>query len=275
MISVLTLNLWGRGGDWPSRRAVLRDGLRELSPDVIAFQEAFKTTEHDTVAEILGADYHVHHQTTGLLGDGNCAAIACRWPLLRVRELDQQLTPRTADFPATTLLAEIEAPDRFGKLLFVNHLPSWKPQHELERELQTVGAVTAIEAIVNERPMHVVLAGDLDAVPEAASIRFLRGLQSLGGLSVCYRDTWPTTHPHHPGHTFTVSNPLVMQDSDVRQELSRRIDYIFVRCDEYGPTLEIASCALAFAEPVGAVWASDHFGLFAALNPPPRRQPLA
>jgi hypothetical protein len=76
------------------------------------------------------------------------------------QQLDQQLTPRTADFPATTLVAEIDVADRIGKLLFVNHLPS------------------------------SILAGDLDAVPDAASIRFLRGLQSLGGLSVWYRDAW-------------------------------------------------------------------------------------
>lgn len=218
----------------------------------------------------LGADYHVHHQVTGLLEEGNCAAIACRWPLLRVRELDQQLTPHTADFPATTLIAEIDVPDRIGKLLFVNHLPSWKPQHELERELQTAAAVQAIEAIVSERPMHVVLAGDLDAVPEATSIRFLRGLQSLGGLSVCYRDAWSSAHPENLGHTFTVHNPLMTKASDVRQEVSRRIDYIFVRCDENGPTLEIVSCALAFAEPVDGIWPSDHFGVVADLGVPPQ-----
>jgi endonuclease/exonuclease/phosphatase family metal-dependent hydrolase len=268
VIRVLTLNLWGRGGDWPSRRAVLRDGLRDLNPDVIAFQEAFKTAEHDTVAEILGTDYHVHHQRSGLVDDGNCAAIACRWPLLRVRELDQQVTPRAADFPATTLVAEIDVPDRVGKLLFVNHLPSWKPQHELERELQTVAAVQVIEAIVRERPMHAVLAGDLDAVPEAASIRFLRGVQSLGGSSVCYRDAWASVHPDDPGHTFTIRNPLLLEESDVRQEVSRRIDYVFVRCDENGPTLEIRSCELAFAEPVDGVWASDHFGVVAELRLP-------
>jgi endonuclease/exonuclease/phosphatase family metal-dependent hydrolase len=268
VVRVLTINLWGRGGDWPSRRAVLRDGLRDLRADVIAFQEAFKTGEHDTVAEILGADYHVHHQTTGLLGDGNCAAIACRWPLLRVRELDQQLTPRSADFPATTLLAETDAPEPIGKVLFVNHLPSWKPQHERERELQTVAAARAIEAWVSERPMHVVLAGDLDATPEAASIRFLRGLQSLDGLSVYYRDAWGSTHPGEPGFTFTLANPLMMEESDVRQEVSRRIDYIFVRCDEKGPTLEIAACTLAFNRRSNGAWASDHIGVVADLSVP-------
>ncbi len=122
--------------------------------------------------------------------------------------------------------------------------------------------------------MHVVLAGDLDAVPDASSIRFLRGLQSLGGMSVCYRDAWESIHAEEPGHTFTLRNPLVMEESDVRQERSRRIDYIFVRCDEHGPTLAISACALAFAEAVDGVWASDHFGVIADLeasSPAPTR----
>ena len=186
-LRVLTLNLWGRGGDWASRRCVLQRGLRELSPDLIAFQEAFKQDEHDTVAEIVAGEYHVYHQTTGLLGDGQCAAIASRWPLQEVRELDQQLTPRAADFPAMTLLVEIEAPEPVGPLLFVNHLPSWKRSSSTSASCRRSRRGRDQE-MIEGKPMHCVLAGDLDAVPESASIRFLRGLQSLGGLSVCYRD---------------------------------------------------------------------------------------
>jgi endonuclease/exonuclease/phosphatase family metal-dependent hydrolase len=252
------------GGDWGGRRAVLTRGLRELAPDLIAFQEVFKDDAHDTATELVGSDLHVAHQTTGLLGDGNGAAIASRWPIVRFHELDQQLTPRTGDFPATTLIAEIDTP--LGFLLFVNHLPSWKPQLELERELQTVAAARALEELVAQRPAHVVLAGDLDAVPDAASIRFLRGLRSLDGLSVWYRDAWESAHPGEPGLTFTTENPLVLEDSNVRQEVSRRIDYVFVRCDQNGPTLEITACELAFAEPVDGVWGSDHFGVVADLE---------
>jgi endonuclease/exonuclease/phosphatase family metal-dependent hydrolase len=264
-VRVLTVNHWGMGGDWAARRRVLTAGLRELAPDVIAFQETVKTDEHDTATELVGEGYHVVHQTNGLLGDGNCAAIASRWPVRDVEELDQQLTPRTADFPVTTIIAEIEAPEPIGRLLFVNHLPSWKPQLEYEREVQTLATVRRIEELVAHRAAHVVLAGDLDAVPEATSIRFLRGVQSLDGLSVYYLDAWAAQHPDDPGHTFTTRNPLVMDDSGVRQEISRRIDYIFVRGDESGPTLAVTRCSLAFDEPVEGVWASDHFGVFAEL----------
>jgi hypothetical protein len=41
-----------------------------------------------------------------------------------------------------------------------------------------------------------------------------------------------------------------------------------VRGDERGPTLEITACAPAFAEPVGGVLASDHFGVVADLAVP-------
>jgi endonuclease/exonuclease/phosphatase family metal-dependent hydrolase len=264
-VRVATLNLWSVGGVWNGRQRVLREGFEGHNPDVIGFQEAYKTQDRDTAREILSPDFDIVHQTRGLLDDGNCAAIASRWPIAAVEEIDQHVTPRTADFPTTTLLAEIDAP--VGPLLFVNHLPSWKPQLEHERELQTVAAARRIEELVAEKPLHVVLAGDLDATPDAASIRFLRGLQSLGGMSVSYRDAWETIHHAEEGHTFALRNPLVMQESEVVQEVSRRIDYIFVRAGDRGPSLEIAACELLFDEPVDGVWASDHFGLAADLLP--------
>jgi endonuclease/exonuclease/phosphatase family metal-dependent hydrolase len=261
---VATLNLWMRSGDWAARRRVLRDGFAALAPDAIGFQEVETDAGGDSVHEILGPEYEIRHQQTGLLGDGNGAAIASRWPVTGWHAVDLQLTPRTADFPATTLIAEIDGPE---PLLFVNHLPSWKPQLEQERELQTVAAVARVEELVAQRPRHVVLAGDLDATPDAASVRFLRGRQSLGGVSVYFHDAWETAHPGDPGHTFTTRNPLMEAESDVRVEVSRRIDYIFVRADERGPTLAVGRCDQLFAEPVDGVWASDHFGLVADLEP--------
>ena len=89
-------------------------------------------------------------------------------------------------------------------------------------------------------------------------------------MSVCYRDAWERTHPGDPGHTYTPRNPLLW-DWDWP---FRRIDYIFVRCGEHGgPTLVIAACARIFDEPINGVWASDHFGVMADLEPPARPAP--
>lgn len=266
---VLTLNVWGLGGVWRNRRAVLADGLRRLAPDLVAFQETIVRTGYDQVAELLGPDYHVVHQTIGLVAGNekgfHGASIASRYPLENVHEVDLHLTPRATDFPCTTLMADVKTP--VGNLLFVNHLPSWQLDFEHERELQAVAAARQIEALLEQRPRHVIVTGDLDADPAATSIRFWTGRHALSGMSVCYRDAWESRHPGEPGHTFTPENPtMVGADWPFR-----RIDYILVRCGaQRGATLDIADCQRVFTEPVNGVWASDHFGLMADLALPSR-----
>ena len=183
---VATLNLWGRRGAWEERRRVLAEGFRELAPDLVAFQEAVVRHGYDQVADILGPGYRVVHQTDreaargGDIEDGQGISIASRWPLGKVWEPDLNVTPRTEDFACGTLIAEIFAPEPIGPLLFVNHLPNWQLTFEHERELQTVIAARTIEEICEGRDglRHVVLAGDLDATPDAASVRFWSGRQS-------------------------------------------------------------------------------------------------
>jgi endonuclease/exonuclease/phosphatase family metal-dependent hydrolase len=187
-VRVATLNLWGRRGEWDERRRVLVEGFRELEPDLVAFQEAVVGDGYDQVTDILGPGYHLAHQTDreadrgGDIEDGQGISIASRWPLGEVWELDLNVTPRTEDFACGAIIAEVFAPEPIGSLLFVNHLPNWQLTFEHERELQTVIVGRAIEEIAEGRDLrHVVLAGDLlDATPDAASVRFWRGLQSLG-----------------------------------------------------------------------------------------------
>jgi hypothetical protein len=52
-IRAATLNLWGRRGDCPDRRTVLRDGLRELEPDLVAFVEAIPDDEYERELQAL------------------------------------------------------------------------------------------------------------------------------------------------------------------------------------------------------------------------------
>jgi endonuclease/exonuclease/phosphatase family metal-dependent hydrolase len=267
-VRVATLNLFGLQGAWEERRTVLLAGLRKLQPDVVAFQEAIVRDGYDQVVDLLGPTFHVVHQTVGLLGDGNHgASIASRWPLGEVRETDLHVTPRTQDYPCGTLAVEILAPDPLGTMLFVAYGP-WYPWYaEHERELQAVAAAHFVEELVSERDLHVVLAGDFNAVAEAASVRFWRGLQSIGGTSVCYQDAWENVHPGDPGHTVSPRNPL-RSDAGTPLESGRRIDYVMVRCADHGPTLEVSGCEQVFDEPVDGVWASDHVGVVADLSIP-------
>jgi endonuclease/exonuclease/phosphatase family metal-dependent hydrolase len=263
----MTQNLWVFGGDWPSRREVLRTGLADIKPDLVAFIEAVKTDDYDQAADLLPAGYHFAYQAErGPRHQG--ATIASRWPIGRVAEVDLHVTPRTFGFECTTLVAEIDLPAPFESVVFANHVPSWQPQFERERELQAVAAVQALEERARGRNVHVIVGGDFTADPESANVRFWTGRQSLEGRSACYRDAWQAIHGNEPGDTFTPANPLVA-DWDFP---SRRIDYVMVRCLEHGgPTLAVESCARAFDRPVDGKWGSDHFGVVADLVPPPHR----
>ena len=260
-------NLWGIRGDWERRRSVLADGLRELAPDLVAFVEAIKTDEYDQAADLLGPEYHLFHAATRH-DNGDGAVLASRWELGERHEVDLHVTPRTADFACTTLIAKIHAPEPCAPLLFANHVPNWQLQFERERELQAVAAARVLEDLADGFDKHVVIAADLSADPDAANVRFLTGRQSLDGMSVCYRDAWESIHPGERGETYTSTNAL-LPDWDWP---SKRLDYVFVRCGLHGgPTLEITACERIFDEPVGGVWASDHFGVVADLEVPEPR----
>ncbi len=60
ILRVATLNLLSPDhADWNRRRDVLRSGLQDLRPDVIALQETVWGTGYDQAADLLGGDYHV------------------------------------------------------------------------------------------------------------------------------------------------------------------------------------------------------------------------
>jgi endonuclease/exonuclease/phosphatase family metal-dependent hydrolase len=284
---VVTQNLWGwyypleglgigrarpgapRPAAWNTRRSVLAEGLRALDPDLVAFQEAIRHDDYDQVTDVLGPGYEVAHQARRE-ADGSGISIASRWPLGEVHEVDLHLTPRTADFPCGALVAEVKVPPPIGPVLFVNHKPNFELALEHERELQAVATASHLEGLAAGTGVHVVVAGDFDATPDAASMRFWRGRQSLGDISVCYRDAWE--HTHHaddPGHTFTPANPMVVEGT-WPLERGRRIDHILVRCADHGPSLDITACTRIFDQPEKGVWASDHFGVVAdlAVAPP-------
>ncbi|GAA2880433.1 hypothetical protein GCM10010472_43080 [Pseudonocardia halophobica] len=263
-IRVVTLNaLSPQYADGPRRREAIRAELRRLDPDVVALQEVVC----DEVPDLVPGHRLAPHPAVA--DDGSTAVLASRWPFARVHRLDLDVTRRAREFPwGGAVVAELDAPG-LGPLVVAHHKPCYQLDLERERELQAVATAELVERVVAERPAHVVLLGDLDATPDAASIRFLTGRQSLEGVSVSYHDAWETAHPGEPGHTFTPANPLVAA-GDMPLVRPRRIDYVLVRGTSHGPTLRVAACELAFTGGPGGTPPSDHLGLVADLALPDR-----
>jgi hypothetical protein len=82
-------------------------------------------------------------------------------------------------------------------------------------------------------------------------------------MCVCYRSAWESVHRGERAPTFTARNALAPADWPFEE-----IDHLLIRCGERGtPTLTVVACELAFDEPVDGVWASDHIGVVADLQP--------
>ncbi|MGY0488133.1 endonuclease/exonuclease/phosphatase family protein [Streptomyces sp. WG-D5] len=268
-LRVLTMNVLApEYADGPARRRALHAALAEAAPDVLALQEVVADDVRDLTADGWRV---VPHPRAG--PDGVGAVLAVRAPLGRVRTDPLRVTGRTADTPwCGVAAAEVAYDPPLGGVLVVHHKPSWPFGYEAERERQARAAATLAEDMLAAgagRLRHTVVLGDFDAGPDAASLRFWRGRQSLGGVSVCYQDAWEARHGDAPGHTFTRRNPLV-RAGDMPLEPGRRIDHVPARCGRHGPTLRVTACDRFLVEPVDGVQVSDHYGVLADFEVPER-----
>jgi endonuclease/exonuclease/phosphatase family metal-dependent hydrolase len=188
--------------------------------------------------------------------------VATRWPHSVVELLDQR-GEQALDVPWCTLAAVVDIPD-LGELLFIATTLSWRLEAEATRERQAV-AVTDLDAR-HRRALPSIIAGDFNADPDAASIRYMRGLQSLQGRSVMYHDAWSVSNPEQAGLTWDARNPKAAKEIDaiVRQPAHRRrLDYVFAGSWHAHPKAraEVVEARLVLDEPVDGIWASDHFGV--------------
>src|SRR4051794_34833743 len=186
-VRIATLNMFGLGESWPARRELVTGRFADFSPDLAALQEVVTNDSVNQAHEVLGDSYEFVHHAEREAG-GQATSLASRRPITAVHEVALLLGPRSAGFTCSALVADIVAPDPVGRLLFVNHLPDWQLTHEAERERETVLMARVVEDLVGSARIHVIVAGDLDATPDVASIRFWTEKQSLDEWSVCYRD---------------------------------------------------------------------------------------
>jgi endonuclease/exonuclease/phosphatase family metal-dependent hydrolase len=249
----------------------LAEGIADLDPDLILFQEEVCTDDVDQAAELVGPGWSIAHSRARSHPEGSGLSIASRWPIAAVHEIDlTEGGPPIDEYAWATLIAEIQAPPPIGRLIVANHFPDAAVDRESERERQAAIVAQRLADLVDAGPastdgVPVVLAGDLDAEPDAASLRFLTGRQSLNGVSVAYVRAWDVAHPGEPCWTLDPGNPL--HAAQLPGWPYRQIDHILVRCGRSGSAgLEIEACDLVHDRPRNGIWASDHYGLVADLS---------
>jgi endonuclease/exonuclease/phosphatase family metal-dependent hydrolase len=266
-LRIVTFNVWNTEGE-PNRLRSINRELRRLNPDLIAFQEVVQTEKVKSLGLLLdGLDVQSTHQADlqrfvpPFSDRYGGSAVATRWPHSSVDVLDLRL-PDAADVPWATLAVVVDVPGE-GELLFIGATAAWRPSAEAARERQAI-AVADLDAR-HRRELPTLIAGDFNANPDSASIRYLTGRQSLAGRSVLYHDAWAVAG-EGPGYTWTENNPNAKAGADeiVRQPGYRaRFDYVFIGSWDAHPKAHarVTSAKLAFDQPIDGIWASDHFGL--------------
>jgi endonuclease/exonuclease/phosphatase family metal-dependent hydrolase len=271
-LRVLAINVWNTRGD-PRRLGLLNNEIRRIAPDLVALEEVIQTPERNQLEELLhGTGLHGTHQADVMASAPPWAdhyggsAVATRWPH-RVAEVIDPRLPDALDVPWATMAVSVPVPGE-GELLFISASTSWRLEAESARERQAV-ALADLDAR-HRGPLPTIIAGDFNATPDAASIRYLTGQQSLGGRSVHYHDAWAVAG-QGPGFTWNTDNPNARSEINaiIRQPgHRRRIDYVFVGSWYAHPNAHcyINSAELALDQPVDGTWASDHYGVVVDLD---------
>ncbi|MFE0800634.1 endonuclease/exonuclease/phosphatase family protein [Streptomyces sp. NPDC058812] len=268
-LRVLTLNVWNTRGDSAARMALINAELRRHAPDLVAFQEVLPGQLDQLIA---GTGLHGTDQSQVSMAAPPFAdryggtAIATRWPHRVVEVLDQRGTD-APDVPWLTLAAHVPLPD-LGEVLFVAPTTSFRLDQEAARERQVL-ALSDLD-VRHRTALPTIMAGDFNADPDTAGIRYLTGRQSLAGRSTHYHDAWEVAGAG-PGHTWSTDNPDASEDIArlVRQPRHhRRLDYVLVGSPHAHPHAfaRVLDARLVFDEPSDGVWASDHYGVVVDLD---------
>lgn len=269
-LRVMTLNVQNITADDPGRLQLLNRAIRRIEPDVVSLQEVMSIEHLDAVLE--GTGLHGTHQSQVLdyeppfVDKYGGTAVATRQPHRVAEVLDQRLND-APDVPWCTLAAVVSVPDA-GDLLVIATTSSWRLDAEAARERQAL-ALADLDSR-HRCALPTVIAGDLNADADAASIRFLTGRQSLAGRSVHYHDAWDIAG-QGPGHTWTDENGSAAEEmaAVVRQSRHRRrLDYILLGSWHEHPTAraEVRSATLVVDESIDGIWPSDHFGVAADID---------
>ncbi len=271
-LRILTLNVWNMEGDL-RRLDVINQEIRRLAPDLIAFQEVVCTPETRQLDHLVnGLDFHATHQAQvqsyvpPFADRYGGSAVVTRWPHRVAEVLDLRLSNAT-DVPWATVAVVVQLPG-IGELLFIGATASWRLDAEAARERQAI-AITDLDAR-HRQTLPTIIAGDFNAEPDAASIRYLTGRQSLDGRSVHYHDAWAIAGDG-PGYSWTADNPNAaggIEQLIKQPDHRRRVDYVLIGSSDAHPRARarVKAASLAFDKPVDGIWASDHFGVLVDLD---------
>src|SRR3954447_7342990 len=259
---ILQLNVWARSGPYTTRERLLRSEVGLLAPDLIALQEVDAGPGASNQAEELFGPLGyevVHERREGDYRGDPGIAVATRHPLRDRRGLE---------LPHGGGCLAVRVAVGGAEFWFCSATTgSGWPHQEALREDAVVALDASLTELAAGDDCPPVLAGDLDATPDAASIRSLTGRESRQGGSTSWADAFALAG-EGPPETWSSENPYVAPFAAAvfaQPDHARRIDYVFVGSPfTWRPRIVVRSARVVLRGTAQAA-PSDHWGLLADL----------
>lgn len=277
IFNIGSLNLLNIQDDLDKRIEKVIQKVKENDFDLVTFQEVI---EADNLIQkiIENTQLKYYHQGKSVLQRGleSSNITFSRYPILDIIRHESLITPQN----------NINTPEIFGvvvekngyEILSFNIHSNWGGKIEYER-IQNAKVISQIaDSFMSEKDNHIVLlSGDLNAVPDADSIRGLKGLTPLDaktGYGCYWVDSYDTGWNEDELGILTTSNPSLnywgqrtakIVNKDPFLTPNRRIDYIF----SYGWCYGIAGYPITLS-----IWVrddeeiSDHLGICSKIHLP-------
>ena len=260
-VSSLSLNLWGRKGDYDARVVRINEWLRQLRPDIAGFQECLRVGGHDGVSNWLSS--HGYYLAFGESIKSNVNRsygnlVASRWPIISTEVL-QLPTPELSE-PRVALLTIVKTP--LGRQCFICTHLSYGFELGRVRQQQVISILKALNRRQFNSSLPSMVVGDFNADPNSKEIGYLVDGTTLINGSTPFIDAWRAAGELGCGITMPANkHELTLGNS------GRRIDYILV-----GGSVDKSigcrplSCRVVCNDKDRGISPSDHFGLFALLS---------
>ena len=245
-VTVATLNLFNRMGDWERRAPLVIDQLEELSPDVIAFQEVDLMLDQGMwVARQINQRMkgRPHYRMKHAASPGKRASYHGIGTMSRLEFLEHEVLDLMT-FERIAQRVVLETGKR--KFAFVNTHLHHPPEAQEERVQQLEYLLAWLDR--DPRRLPLIVAGDFNSYIDERAVSLMKSL---------FRSAFETANGREPEKTW----PTPVNDFDPAP--AGTLYYIYVS-DEF----EVVKSGLAFEKPSIAdenLYSSDHLGLYACL----------
>ena len=258
MLKIVTLNILIDLYRWNLRGQLIVTALRDLNPDVIAFQEVdLPTNTAQWIADHLDG-YSVFLAPNSGLKEGEGLAILTRLPIEKHEILD--LGPQNRKVQLIYFQQNGET-----YVLANTHL-FWQNGNAPERKAQAQLILNHLADLpVNT---HQILCGDFNSEPDSPTISLVKqsmhsAYESINGTEPAF--TCPTPLDRSLKSRWWQLKNAINQPKNLVLNNKTTIDYIFLN-----PSLQAVQSQLVFDQPYPThthLFASDHFGIMAEVKP--------